>query len=84
MVMDNPNINLVIITKEKYGNAGVALTEHLENRVGVAFDDNGRTFRYFGVKFIPFCVIHNKKSRVKWCGNALSLSENIIEKITSN
>ena len=84
IVMNNPQMNLVIITKEKYGDAGVALTEHLEDRIGVAFDENGRTFRYFGVKFIPFCVIHNKKSRAKWCGNALTLSENIVEKITSN
>ena len=84
MVMNNQDMNLVIVTKEKYGDAGVALTEHLEDRVGVAFDENGRTFRYFGVKFIPFCVIHNKKSRVKWCGNPLSLSQTTLDKITSN
>lgn len=84
MVMNNPSMNLIIITKEKYGDAGVALTEHLEDRVGVAFDDNGRTFRTFGVKFIPFCVIHNKKGRTTWCGNALSLEEKTLEKITSN
>ncbi len=82
--MNNPSMNLIIITKEKYGDAGVALTEHLEDRVGVAFDDNGRTFRTFGVKFIPFCVIHNKKGRTTWCGNALSLEEKTLEKITSN
>ena len=83
MVMKNPNINLIIMTKEKYGDAGVALTEHLEERIGVAFDDNGRTFRYFGVKFIPFCVIRDKKNRAKWCGNALTLNDKILDKITS-
>ena len=65
--MKNPNLNLIIMTKEKYGDAGVALTEHLEDRIGVAFDDNGRTFRYFGVKFIPFCVIRDKKGQRGQC-----------------
>lgn len=83
IVMNNPQLNLIILSKEKYGDAGVALTEHLEDRIGVAFDDNGRTFRYFGVKFIPFCVIVDKKSRAKWCGNALTLEEKITDKITS-
>ena len=73
-------INLSIITKEDYREAGVSLTEHLKEYIGVAFDDNGKTFRDFGVKFIPYCIICNKK-RIVWCGNAALLNEQRLEKI---
>lgn len=73
-------LNLTIITKEAYEQAGVALTEHLKERIGVAFDDNGKTFRDFGVKFIPFCVITHKK-RVVWCGNGALLNDETMSKI---
>ena len=53
-------LNVIIVTKEDYDTAGVTLTEHLGDRMAVAFDDGGRAFRYFGVKFIPFCVIDRK------------------------
>lgn len=76
-------INVVVVTKEAYNKAGTTLTEHLTDHTCVAFDDNGRTFRYFGVKFIPFCVITNHKRRALWCGNGNSLSETILQEIIS-
>lgn len=76
-----PHLNMVIITKEDYNTAGVALTEHLANNIGVAFDERGRTFRYFGVNFIPFCVICNNKHRAVWCGNGITLDQVIIDRI---
>ena len=76
------NINVVIITKESYSKAGTTLTQHLDDRIGVAFDDNGRTFRAFGVKFIPYCVITNHKRRAVWCGNGNLLNAQILQEIT--
>jgi hypothetical protein len=78
-----PHFNMIIITKEDYKSAGVALTEHLADNIGVAFDDRGRTFRYFGVKFIPFCVICNKKRIALWCGHAGGLTQQTLEKIVN-
>ena len=75
------NMNMIILTKEQYSEAGVTLTEHLGNNICVAFDDSGRSFRNFGVKFIPFCVICDKKRTVMWCGHAGTLNQRIIEKI---
>ena len=75
------NMNMIILTKEQYSEAGVTLTEHLGNNTCVAFDDSGRSFRNFGVKFIPFCVICDKKRTVMWCGHAGTLNQQIIEKI---
>ncbi len=76
-----PQLNLVIITKEEYEDAGVTLTEHLNDNVCVAFDLQGRAFRSVGVNFIPFCVICDKKRRALWCGNGVTLSQNVLDKI---
>ena len=76
----NSSLNVVIITKEEYSSAGVKLTRYLNDHTGVAFDDNGRTFRYFGVKYIPFCVVSHKK-RVVWCGNGNLLSNKVLDSI---
>lgn len=82
IINDNePHFNLIIITKEDYSSAGVALTEHLADNIGVAFDERGRTFRYFGVNFIPFCVVCDSKKRAIWCGNGASINQSIIDKI---
>ena len=74
-------LNVIIVTKEDYDTAGVTLTEHLGDRMAVAFDDGGRAFRYFGVKFIPFCVISDRKRRAVWCGNGITLTEQITDRI---
>ena len=76
-------LNLKIITKEEHKDAGVTLTKHLKEYVGVAFDDAGKTFRYFGVKYIPYCVI-SRKNRVVWCGNAAMLNDQTISKIITS
>ena len=74
-------LNLIILTKEDYSKAGVTLTEHLSDRVGVAFDDGGRTFIAYGVRFIPFCVIYDKKGYAVWCGHAKSFDEKAFDRI---
>lgn len=74
-------LNMVIITKEDYSKAGVTLTEYLNDKVGVAFDDGGRTFIAYGVRFIPFCVIYDKKGYAVWCGHAKSFNEKVFDRI---
>ena len=76
-----PKINLIIITKEAYADAGVTLTGFLSDNTSVGFDERGRTFRAFGVKFIPFCVISDNKDRAVWLGNGATLTAQTIEKI---
>lgn len=77
-------LNLIITTKEDYGKAGVSLTEHLDDKIGVAFDDGGRTFIAYGVRFIPFCVIYDKKGYAVWCGHAKSFDEKVFDRILTH
>ncbi len=78
---DDSRVGVVIITKEEYEDAGVTLTGHLDDNVCVAFDINGRAFRSVGVDFIPFCVICDKKRRALWCGNGVTLTQAVLDKI---
>lgn len=75
------SLNLVIITKERYDKAGVTLTEHLDDRIGVAFDEGGRLFKQLGVSFIPFCVVCDKKRRTLWCGNGAMFTRDVMNNI---
>ena len=75
--------NIIIVTKEDYSVAGVSLTSALDNYSGVLFDNEGRVFRDFGVKFVPFCVIYNSHREALWCGNATTLNINIFRNIVT-
>ena len=67
--------------RELYEKAGVALTEHLDDRVGVAFDEGGRLFKQLEVSFIPFCVVCDKKRRTQWCGNGAMFTRDVMNNI---
>ena len=74
----------LICSEEDYDEAGVTLTEYLDDRVGVAFDEGGRAFRTLKVSFIPFCVVCDKHRRVVWCGNGNMLTHNVMDKILTS
>ena len=74
-------MNLVIVTKQSYDEAGVTLTEHLGDNIFVAFDQQGRMFRSLKVSFIPFCIIIDKRRYVLWCGNPATISQDVIDNI---
>ena len=46
----------------------------------VALDDNGKTFNAYQVQFVPFCVLIDGKGRVRWFGNPVDLTAEIIQK----
>ena len=50
----------------------------------VAFDDNNRTLRAFGINYVPFAVIYRtKNSRVEWFGPMHHLKRDTIEEISN-
>ncbi len=50
----------------------------------VAFDDNNRTLRAFGINYVPFAVIYRtKNSRVEWFGPVHHMGRDIIDKISN-
>ena len=75
---------IVIITGEAESNR-----EEIVERLGieeyiVAFDDNNRTLRAFGINYVPFAVIYRtKNSRVEWFGPMHHLKRDTIEEISN-
>lgn len=75
---------IVIITGEAESNR-----EEIVERLGieeyiVAFDDNNRTLRAFGINYVPFAVIYRtKNSRVEWFGPMHHLRRDTIEEISN-
>ena len=50
----------------------------------VAFDDNNRTLKAFGIHYVPFAVIYRtKNSRVEWFGPVHHMGRDIIDKISN-
>ena len=74
---------IVVITGEAESNSK-AIVERLgiEEYI-VAFDENNRTLRAFGINYVPFAVIYRtKNSRVEWFGPVHHMGRDIIEKIS--
>lgn len=56
----------------------------IDDNIYLTFDDNLRTFRAFGVDFVPFSVIYNtKRHRALWFGSLLQLQPEVLDEIIS-
>ncbi len=75
-------LQVTVITKERREDAvGIVLTRLVESGCGVAFDNQGATFRSFGIKYTPFCVISDRKRRAVWFGNPQQLTAEQIKEL---
>ena len=45
----------------------------------VVIDEDGKVFENYGVKYVPFAVLVDKKGKVIWFGNSSSLTEDMIK-----
>lgn len=79
----NDLFNLVIITKEYHDQAGVTLTSLLSDHTGVIFDEGGKIFRVFGIKFLPFSIIFDQRGTILWCGNSSAIDFDVVRNIVT-
>lgn len=70
---NNSNIVVVVMAKDESGNAVQMLTSGSPSYYP-AIDDGGKTFTAFGVKYIPYAVLYDKRGRILWLGNPNSIS----------
>ena len=75
---------IVVITGESEVDSE-AIVERLDiEDYIVAFDDNNRTHKAFGIHYVPFAVIYRtKNSRVEWFGPVHHIKPEIIEEISN-
>lgn len=54
----------------------------INNNIYLAFDNEFRTFRAFGVDFVPFAVVYEtKRHRALWFGSLLQLQREVLDDI---
>ena len=72
------NVVFVVVTKE--GAEKIGSIEALKKRAfHVALDEDGKTFAAYGVNYVPFGVLLDRKGKVLWQGNSTDVDEKLIK-----
>ena len=77
---DRP-FRVVLVTREDDDMVDHRLRDCTGDYVGVLSDPSGRIFGDFGVSYVPFGVIVNKRRKAVWFGNPLTAESDFFEKI---
>lgn len=72
---NSDKITIVVLAKDDSGNTIPMLTAGNPSYYP-AIDDSGKTFTAYGVKYIPYAVLYDKRGRILWLGNPSSVSNN--------
>ncbi len=72
-------LRIVVVVRERHEEVAPLLRPYLSERFGVLLDPEGRLFELFGVSYLPFGVLTDRRNRALWMGNTLQLNTEIIE-----
>ena len=74
---------IVVITNESESDRELIIERlNIEDYI-LAFDNNNRTFKAFGIQYAPFVVIYRtKNSRIEWFGPIHQLNHNTFRQIS--
>lgn len=76
---------VVLITPEQRSSEQDIVARFIDNNTTVAFDKEHKTFKSFGINFVPFGVIYDtKQRRTRWFGSIQQLDESTIRAIVRN
>ena len=74
-------LRVIVVTKEDPAKIAPLLRPYLSERIGVALDA-ARGFELFGVRYVPFGVLTDRRNRALWMGNTLQFDEETIQEST--
>lgn len=72
-------LRIVILAHEPESKIAPLLGPYLSPQIGVGLDPSGKLFAAYGVDYVPFGVLLGPRKRVRWMGNTLQLTPEIIE-----
>ena len=75
---EGERLRIVVVTREQVARM---LRPYLSERIGVALDA-ARGFELFGVRYVPFGVLTDRRNRALWMGNTLQFDEETIQQST--
>ena len=72
------DMDIILVTQE-HPNTKDEITSRLgTSQYSIAFDIEDKTFRSFGIRYVPFCVIYKQRNRrIEWFGPTDRLVSNI-------
>ncbi len=77
LAKSKPNINVILLFKESK-DIVQKHTKQINHKFFVALDNEGKTFSTYGVNFVPFSIVLDKKGHAIWFGNSDQLNDKII------
>lgn len=72
-------LNVLFVTNDRPAEAEAALRPYAAENLFTTFDTEGKSFAGFGVNFVPFGVLIDRKGRALWMGNPRTLTRQTIE-----
>ena len=80
IVEEQPNMAFVLVSHQSASEIDNWVTHYLTPRSGVVIDDT-QIRTSFGVNYVPYAVIIDRKRRALWFGNPQLLDRAMIEKL---
>lgn len=75
---------VILLTTEQKAFDMPTLGYFAPNSTYIAFDNNGHTFKNFGIKHIPYAVVYTSRSRrAQWFGTLQQLDSKTLERLTN-
>lgn len=79
-----PSLDIIIMFKEPSSTVTEFVSTFIEDqniRLFPAIDKEGRAFTRYGIRFVPFSIVVDKKGSILWFGNSSLLTEGELRKI---
>lgn len=73
------NLDVVLVTPEDIADNATIVERFADGRFPIAYDIEHRTFRNFGISYVPFGVIYDaKRNRALWFGSTLPFDDSAL------
>lgn len=73
------NERVIVVAMEPKERVAPTLARYMSQNFYVAIDPTGRVFTSFGIRYVPFGVLIDRKGRACWIGNPLLATDKIIQ-----
>lgn len=82
IITADDDMAIVLLTAEEHTEDNALLNSFVSHNCSVAFDSHHHTFHSFGINYVPFGVIFDKKrQRIEWFGSLQHLNRKTITSI---
>ena len=79
------NLDVVLVTAEDIADNATIVERFADGRFPIAYDLEHRTFRNFGISYVPFGVIYDtKRKRALWFGSTLPFDDSAVMREIGN